>query len=74
MGLQLKFATRFPKKMIKQKGRKKNQRKSDKTKKFDFFFSIQLKKILRGGNSGGAFLKGLEGADLRWGSFKGGRI
>ena len=48
MGLQLKFATRFPKKIIKQKGRKKNQRKTDEKKKFDFFFSIQLKKNSKG--------------------------
>ena len=70
-GLQLKFATRFPKKIIRQKGRKKNQRKSDDFF-FTFFFQFNSKNFLRGRNSGEAFLKGLEGVDLGWGVLKGG--
>ena len=37
-GLKLKFATRFPKKIIRQKGRKKNQRKFHEKKNLTFFF------------------------------------
>ena len=46
-----------------------NQRQYD-----DFFFENISKKILRGRKSGGAFLKGLEGAVWGWGVSKGGRI
>ena len=43
-GLQSKSAARFPKKIIRQKGRKKNQRKSGKKKFFfDFFFNVSQK-------------------------------
>ena len=59
-GLQLKFATRFPKKIIGRKG-KKNQRKSDEKFFFDFFFKYKKKKSVRG-------------RKVRWGVFKGDRV
>ena len=55
---------------IFQPPKKLNTRQSDGEKNL----KNHLKDYVRGGNSGGAFLKGLEGAFWRWGGFKGGRI
>ena len=54
------FATRFHKKIIRQKGRKKNQRKFDDFFFLTFFFQFNLKNFLRG-------------RKFRWGVFKGAR-
>ena len=53
-----------------------NQQKKLNTRQSDGEKNLKnhLKDYVRGGNSGGAFLKGLEGAFWRWGGFKGGRI
>ena len=72
-GLKLKFATRIPKKIIRQKGKTESHENDEKKKNY-FFFQFNSKNFLRGQKFRWGFLKGLEGADLRWGVFKGGRI
>ena len=75
MGLQSKFAYRFPKTIIRQKGRKKIKRNLMKNFFFNYFFQFNSKKFLRGlkfrwgvfwGAKGGGFGVGRfkRGADL----------
>ena len=46
-GLKLKFATRIPKKIIRQKGKTESHENDEKKKKL-LFFSIQLQKFFKG--------------------------